>query len=189
MPKTEKAKNCGLERKSDSKLQKTKEKKKERKRLEKTSCRMWRPSGGGVGSGLQPSLRRSPSGHLDDPCLWTAAPWPPPGCSPRLCISASLDCHSYCTPCLFSSAQEAGPASSLRLVLGTGQLFQPPGHWGILSREFSRSRPWKLRMSNNPSATRIRFHQHSNNSPYSLEASASPHPPPHLSLAISLALL
>lgn len=47
MPKTEKAKNRGLERKSDSKLQKTKEKKKERKRLEKTSYRMWRPSGGG----------------------------------------------------------------------------------------------------------------------------------------------
>lgn len=62
MPKTQKSKNCGLERKSDSRLWKTKVGKKKREgRMERTKCergvrqergRKWRPA------------LSSPCGHL-----------------------------------------------------------------------------------------------------------------------------
>jgi hypothetical protein len=42
----------------------------------------------------------------------------------------TFKCHSHCPPLVLLSAQEAGPVSSLQLVLGTGQFSKLPGHWG-----------------------------------------------------------
>lgn len=77
--------------------------------------------------------------------------------------------HSLCTCPV--SAQEAGPVS--KPAAGAGQLATLPGHWGIQLRSVLKAGALEVRMSNNLSVTRIRFHQHSSN----CFQGAPPHPP------------
>lgn len=68
--------HCGLERKSDSDLWKTKEKKKRHRRMEGTNSVDRRG-----GKRPHPLPSHGTSGHLSDAPLWTAAIWLFPACS------------------------------------------------------------------------------------------------------------
>lgn len=155
LPKTQKSKNCGLERKYASQLWETKGRKKKREGMGRTKSvnvelirgrgRRWNPA-------PAPTLAPQPSGHLADAPLGRQPllPSPLPPCQ----------CHGHCAPGHSSSVSSRGSLSrSLQLVLGTGQLSRPRA-LGNSDQRVLKVGPWKLRMSSNPSVTRIGFHQH-----------------------------
>ena len=101
---------------------------------------------------------------------WTAATGLLLGCPrPAWELAIHVQCHSYCTLWALLSA---GPASSLQLVLWAA--LQDPRALGDSDQRVLKVGACKLRMRNNPSVTRIRFHQCSSDSLYSLEAPPSP---------------
>lgn len=76
-------------------------------------------NGGGVG--ILPCPPLQPSGTFmallfgQLPCGYSLT-------APTSCLSSlfTFKCHHYCVACTLQSAQEAGPVSSLQLVLGEG---------------------------------------------------------------------
>lgn len=112
----------------------------------------------GRGGRWNPAPPTTPSGHLDD-VAFGQQPLGSPSLLHPVFQFFALDVTITVLPGhSVSSAWEAGLSLSLQLVLGAGQLSKLPGPWGIQTREFSRLRPWKPRMRNNPSVTGIRFH-------------------------------
>lgn len=137
---------CGLERRCDSELWRTKGGETRGNRImERTACFSMELIRGRA----QPRPRPPPwpSGHLYAGPLWTAAIWLFPDC-PHLM-------SDLCSLLNVSSGSRALPsACSWCWELGSS-----PSSWalGNSDRGFSMLGPWKLGMSDNPLVTRIGF--------------------------------
>lgn len=168
---------CGLKRKCNSELWRTKGEEERGQKNEKRHVSTWNSWAGGA---QHPAL--SSTVAIWSP-LWSSSldccGWLFPDC-PHLTseLSFTFKCHHYCVPWALLSAQEAGLVFSLQLVLKAGS---SPSSWalGNSDREFSMLGPGKLGMSNNPLVTRIRFHWLYGNCLHVLEGSLplpnSPH--------------
>lgn len=123
MPKTQKSGNCGLERKYASRLWKAKVRKEERERMEGTQCMH-------VELISRCAARWSPSGHLGDAPLWTAATWLFPACPhPIFQLALHFTITVFVLPGHFGQHQKQALSRSLALVLGSSPSSLGPGEF------------------------------------------------------------